>query len=105
MADHRRKFAKYPDCFGKLSLHELVAVARRNGMQCITGYKPCLHVFGEIGLYGTRTQMKKTEQEWLAQGHKMKPRSFHAVFGVELDCSPEFWVERQLEKEELAKKE
>ena len=98
MADLRQKFARYPDCFGELSLQELVAIARKNGMQCIDGYKPSMHAFNGIGLYGTRSQIKKTEEEWMAHGHEMKPRSFRAVFGVDLDRPSDEWTERELEK-------
>lgn len=92
MAERKRKFAKYPDCFGSLSIGGLVKAARRNGMHVIEAYKPGMHVYNEIGLFGTATQMLATEADWVKHGHEMKPRGFSAVFGVNLRRQRADWL-------------
>jgi hypothetical protein len=63
-----KRFDKYPSVFGKLCLGALCAIARRHGMYVIAGYKPSMHVYNEIGLYGTSEQMKAVAEAWTAKG-------------------------------------
>lgn len=93
--ERKRKYAKYPDCFGKLRLGQLVEVAEKHGMLVMSGSKVGMHVFNEIGLYGTPSQMTAVESEWIANGHKMKPRSFRAIFGVNLKLPRSEWYSVQ----------
>jgi len=89
-----KRFEKYPSCFGKLSLAALCMVARRHGMYVIAGYKPNMHVYNEIGLYGTPEQMRAVEEVWTKAGNKLKPRSFRAVFGVRVKhIPPSKWLD------------
>jgi hypothetical protein len=77
-----KRFDKYPSVFGKLCLGDLCRVARRHGMYVIAAYKPGMHVYCEIGLYGTDEQMRAVTTEWEAKGNKLKSRSFKAVMGM-----------------------
>jgi hypothetical protein len=92
MKDKRIKFAKYPSCFGKLDCKGIMEVALKHGMEVIACRKPDMHVHNEVGLYGTRKQMKTVEAEWTANGNTPKPRSFSAVFGVDLNIPKRQWV-------------
>lgn len=71
-------------------------VAIKHGMEVIECRKPDMHVHNEVGLYGTREQMKAVEAEWTANGNTPKPRNFHAVFKVNLDQPREKWVTTRL---------
>jgi hypothetical protein len=62
-------------------------------MYVITAYKPSMHVYNEIGLYGTAKQMKVTQDEWTGSGNKPKPRNFTAICGVNPSISPDKWLD------------
>ena len=89
----KRRYARYPDCFGRMDLMQLVDCARKHGMSVIVAYKPGLHVHNEIGLYGTAEQMRAVERDWHLAGHALKPRGFRAVLGVDLGTPRESWVD------------
>lgn len=75
---HEQRFAVYPEIYGQrgeLNLGGLIAVARQNGMEVIKAFHVGLCVWASIALFGTQTQMRKTERAWLAAGHRLKPRS------------------------------
>jgi len=55
-----------------------------------------MHVYNEIGLYGTASQMKATESDWEAAGNTLKPRGFRSVFGVPLKRARKDWVDTQI---------
>ena len=76
----------------------LVAVARANGMQCITGYKGSMCFWHEIALAGTPAQMRKTDKQWEAAGHDVKTKKPGGAFGVSINRSPEVWVEHEMAK-------
>ena len=90
----KRRYARYPDCFGEMSLQQLIDCARHHGMRIISAMKPNVHVYNEIGLYGDRDQMEAAETDWRAAGHKLKPRGFGAVFGVPLQMPQTEWLDR-----------
>lgn len=94
MTERKRRYARYPLCFGKLSLRELCEVARKHGMQIISGIKPDMHVCNEIGLYGTASAMQATEQEWADAGHELRRFEKSLQFGVKLSLPRERWAER-----------
>lgn len=102
MSAQRLKFAKYPCCFGERKLRDLCVVAQGLGMEVIAAYKPNMHVYNEIGLYGTRSQMKAVEAEWAKTGNTLKPRSFTAVFGVCLEIPREHWLPNPLPPQKKA---
>lgn len=92
----KEAFAKYPTIFGKLKLRQLCVVAQKHGMEVISACKPDMHVHAEIGLYGTRKQMKAVQAEWDKNGNTQKPRSFKAVFGVNLNRPRDQWLPNPL---------
>ena len=92
----KRRVARYPSCFGEFDLEGLCAVARRHGMVIIAACKPDMHVYNEIGLWGTGEQMTATEKEWEAAGNRLKPRNFCSVFGVPLGLPRKDWVDTTL---------
>lgn len=90
--DSKKKFEKHPSCFGKLDCRGIYAVAVKHGMEVIQCRKGDMMCFNDVGLYGTTSQMKAVEAEWTANGNEPKPRSFKAVFGVNLDLPREQWA-------------
>lgn len=94
ITERKRRFARYPLCFGKFSLRELCEVARKHGMQIISGIKPGMNVCNEIGLYGTPSAMRATEQEWAEAGHELKRFKRGLQLGVTLSLPRELWAER-----------
>lgn len=89
----KRRIARYVECFGPLDLEGLLDIARRHGMRCIRAWKPDMHVYNEIGLYGTSDQMTATERDWVAAGHAVAPRPGHMVFGVNLRVPRDEWID------------
>ena len=79
---------------GKLSLTELVDIARSNGMMVICGYKVSMCVHNQIGLYGTSEQMKQTEQTWSENGHEVASRQPSYAFSCDVDISRDKWVDK-----------
>ena len=96
--ERKERFARYPSCFGKLDCQGLCDVARGHGMQIISAIKPDMHAYNEIGLYGTKSQMRATERDWTTAGNKLKPRNFTAVFGVDLRVQRKDWVDTCIAK-------
>jgi len=88
----RKAFALYPSCFGNLNLGSIVRIARCHGMEVISAGKPNMHVYNEIGVYGTKTQRDAVIKEWAAHGNELKPASFRSVFAVPLNRPREAWV-------------
>ncbi len=87
-------FDKYPNALGGACLGELCAIARRHGMYIIAAYKVGMHVYHEIGLYGSSEQMASVTKKWAAKGNELKPRSFKAVFGVgSKRIAPSNWLD------------
>ena len=69
-----RRWARYPDCFGKLSLRQLLDIAREEGMRCIDAFKGDICCYNSIALYGTREQLERTQERWRAAGHECLKR-------------------------------
>ena len=93
MKESKRKYARYPTIFGNLDTLGLCNVARANGMQIISAWKPDMHVCAEIGLYGTPSAMRKTDNEWTASGNKLKRKKKGLHFGVDLSLQLIDWVD------------
>lgn len=99
-----QRFARWVSIGGSLDhpkfgvLFALVAVARGNGMKCIVGFKPSMHFWYEIGLAGTATQMKATEEKWHTAGHKVKSRKPPGAFGFNLEAPESAWYEADMVK-------
>lgn len=91
----KKKFARYPSVFGKYSLTELCDIARKNGMKIIVAYHPDMHVSNEIGLYGTQSQMIKTESEWGKGDKDLLKFNRRNVFGVSLTMPKNKWVDKE----------
>lgn len=96
LKERTRRWAKYPCCFGRLTLVGLVTAARDQGMLCIQALKPDMHVYNEIGLFGTSSQMRATEDIWRSNGHELKPRKFTAFAEVDLGRPRADWAEWEL---------
>lgn len=101
--NRKRKYAKYPSCFGKLDTRGIFNVAVKHGMEVITCRKPDMHCYNEVGLYGTPDQMEAVEAEWTANGNEPKPRGFKAVFKVNLDVPRERWASVEMEAAKVNK--
>lgn len=95
MREQKKKFAKYPSIFGKYNLKELIEVARKNGMTIITARKPGMHVCAEIGLYGTKAQMEKTEKQWNKAGNEIERFNRGKHFEVNLKIPKTEWVDSE----------
>jgi len=54
-----------------------------------------MHVYNEIALWGTASQMRATEAVWAAAGNELKPRSFRAVFGAPVDLPRDQWLDNK----------
>lgn len=97
----KRKFARYIMYLGAgMTVREMVDVARKNGMQVIRGWKPDMHVFAEIGLYGTPQQMQATENAWITKGLRVCVSKPSAAFGVNLNLPRPQWAEAEILAEE-----
>lgn len=99
-----KAFARYVG-LGALNLQDLVTVARAHGMKVIQGYKPNMHFFYELALWGTPAQMKATEAVWSSavkkheEGSESKAGTIltkkpSAAFGVNLTLQREKWVDQ-----------
>ncbi len=88
----RRKWKRWV-LMGKLSLRELVDVARDKGMRCICAHKVSMCVHNQIGLYGTSEQMKQTEKWWIDNGHKVVNRQPSYAFSCNVDKPEAEWVD------------
>ncbi len=88
----RRKWKRWV-LMGKLSLKELVDVARGEGMKCICGNKVSMCVHNQIGLYGTSQQMKQTEKRWNDNGHKVVNRQPGFAFSCNVNIPESEWVD------------
>lgn len=88
----KRKYARYPSCFGELDCLAIMNVAIKHGMEVITCRKPNMHCFNEVGLYGTSAQMRAVEAEWNSHGNTSKPPGFTAVFKVNLKRDRAEWL-------------
>jgi len=89
----KKKFAKYPSCFGEYDLKGLCDIARKNGMKIIVAYKPDMHVSCEIGLYGTQIQMTKTEKQWDKAGNTLMKFKRGLQFGLDLATPESEWAD------------
>ena len=100
-----RAFARWVG-LGAMNLGELATVARAHGMQIIQGYKPDMHFFYELALWGTPKQMKATEANWSAAKKKHEDGSVSqagqilakkpaATLGVNLQLPREKWVDKE----------
>jgi hypothetical protein len=88
----KRKYARYPSCFGKLDCRGIMRIAMKYGMEVIQCRKPALHCYNEVGLYGTREQMEAVEAEWNRHGNTPKPRGFKGYFPVDLKLPRAQWA-------------
>ena len=88
----KRKWKRWV-LIGKLSLKELVDVARDEGMRCICGNKVSMCVHNQIGLHGTSEQMKRTEKRWIGNGHKVVNRQPSYAFSCNVDIPEARWVD------------
>ena len=88
----KRKYARYPSCFGKLDCRGIANVAIKHGMEVITCRKTDWHCHNEVGLYGTSAQMKAVEAEWTSHGNAPKPRGFKGFFPVNLNKPRAEWA-------------
>lgn len=94
-----KRFARWVSIGGKCENRRfgqtfaLVAIARKNGMKCIIGFKPGMHFWHEIGLYGTPEQMRKTEAAWKSNGHEIKTKKPSGAFGFDVNCPEDQWYE------------
>jgi hypothetical protein len=90
----KRRYAKYPSCFGSLDILHLCYVAQDNGMAVVAAYKPNMHCYNEISLFGTSEAMAKTEAAWAAAGNELKPRGErNLVFGVNKSLPRDKWID------------
>ena len=90
----KRKWKRWV-LMGKLSLMELVNVARKQGMVCICAFKMSMFVHNQIGLYGTSKQMKATEKTWRSKGHNVTNRKPSYAFSIDLNKPREEWADKQ----------
>ncbi len=88
----KRKWKRWV-LMGKLSLRELVEVARKQGMIIIHGSKVSMCVHNQIGLYGTSAQMKQTERVWIEKGHEVTSRQPSYAFSCNVDIPRDQWVD------------
>lgn len=99
-----KRFSRWVSIGGKAShkrfgqTFALVAIARKIGMKCIAGFKPGMHFWHEIGLAGTREQMRLVEREWSSLGHEVKSRKPAAAFGFDLSIPEGRWAETEMAK-------
>ena len=99
----KRRYAKYPSCFGSLDILHLCYVAQDNGMAVMSAYKPNMHCYNEISLFGTPAAMAKTVADWAAAGNELKPRGKrNLVFGVNKSLPRNKWIDAEIQKERAA---
>jgi hypothetical protein len=101
MATKKRRYKRWVS-IGPADLARLVWLARSNGMDCIRAFKPDMHVYNEIGLYGTAEQMNATEEAWGAISskdgvhHEILDRKPQAAFGFDANIPHDEWTECKL---------
>lgn len=98
-----RAWARYVG-LGAQGTQELADVARNHGMKIIQAYKPGMHFFYELALWGTSSQMRATEEEWskaerkhedgsITKAGRIERRKPSAAFGVNVRLPRERWVD------------
>lgn len=98
-----RAYARYVG-LGALGTKELADAARTRGMKVIQAYKPGMHFFYELALWGTPDQMRETESVWskaelrhedgsVTTAGRIERRKPKAAFGVNLRLPREKWVD------------
>ena len=75
-----RIYTKYPTCFGKLGLRGLADAAEANGMAVLGAYKPGFCCWNTLIVRGTPEAMRKTTDDWEAEGHEVPPRKPPGAF-------------------------
>ena len=81
---------------GKYDLDGLVKIARNNGLKIIIAFKYPLCFHYELGLFGKKTQIKKTESEWMLAGHKVVNKKPGGACGFNVNIHLKDWAEHGL---------
>ena len=94
-----RRFARWVSVVGNCDhargqTFALVEIARSQGMLCIEGFKPGMHYWHEIGLFGTHAQMKAVEAAWLENGHEVRSKKPSGALGLNLTIPKQEWVDQ-----------
>lgn len=92
MPGAKRKYARYPSCFGKLGCREIADVAEKHGMLVINCFKGDVCCWNSVGLYGTPEQMKAVESEWAENGNELAKRGQRGLRRVSLDTHRSKWA-------------
>jgi hypothetical protein len=96
-SDRPRKWRRWVGISISYYLRALVDIARNNGMECITAFKPCLFFYNHIGLYGTSAMMTKTESDWRKDKKiEIKNRQPSGCFGIAINIAKDEWAENAL---------
>lgn len=80
---------------GTYDLTRLAWIARKNGMQIVDAFKPDMHFYNEIALWGTPEQMAAVSKAWRVGKHEVLNRKPPGAFGLSSVKRSE-WVEHSL---------
>lgn len=91
------KYKRWIGLGGSYDLIGLVKVARNYGMKIIVAFKPALNFHYEIGLYGDKEQIEKTDKAWRLAEHKVVNRKPVGACGFDVKIPREEWAEKTLD--------
>lgn len=77
---------------GRYKLGGLMEIARGHGMKIIVAFKPAMHFYYELGLFGKKEQMEQVDKIWKAE-HRVLNKKPNGACNFNVNISKEKWIE------------
>ena len=92
----RRRYVRYPSCFGGVDARGHVAIIRAAGAVVIQAYKMDMCCWYTVQLWGTPEQMVKIEEAWKAAKVDVPPRKPSGAWDANRKLPRAQWLDTKI---------